>query len=82
MVGQKINQVYLYSAFHNIDCIKAASQYQSKHNNVRFLVEKLPHLVEMINGINDLLINLNIPNYQTGRMVSSLPVTSTQTTIP
>jgi len=24
------SQVYLYSAFHNIDCIKAASQYQSK----------------------------------------------------
>jgi len=29
---------YLYSPFHAIDCIKAASQYQSKHkNNVRFL---------------------------------------------
>jgi len=23
------SQVYLYSTFHNIDCIKAASQYQS-----------------------------------------------------
>jgi len=45
---------YLYSAFHNIDCIKAASQYQSKHNNnVRFLVEKHPHLVELIKGITD-----------------------------
>jgi len=33
-----LSQVYLYSAFHNIDCITvAASQYQSKHNNnVRF----------------------------------------------
>jgi len=38
---------YLYSAFHNIDCIKAASQYQTKHNNnVRFLVEKHPLLVD------------------------------------
>jgi len=47
------SQVYLYSAFHNIDCIKAASQYQLKHNNkVRFLVEKHPRLVE-INGITD-----------------------------
>jgi len=37
----KSSQVYLYSAFLNIDCIKAASLYQSKHsNNVRFLVEK------------------------------------------
>jgi len=45
-----------------MDCIKAASQYQSKHNNnVRFLVEK-PRLVELINGINDWLINLNISN--------------------
>jgi len=24
-----IDHEYLYSAFHNIDCIKAASQYQS-----------------------------------------------------
>jgi len=45
---------YLYSLFHNIDCIKAASQYQSKHNNnVRFLVEKYPRLVELIRGITD-----------------------------
>jgi len=38
------SQVYLYRAFHNIDCIKAASRYQSKHinNNVRFFVEKYP----------------------------------------
>jgi len=37
----KLSQVYLYSAFHNIDCIKAASQYQSKHNNnVCFLAGK------------------------------------------
>jgi len=37
------SQVYLYRAFHNIDCIQAASQYQSKHNNnVRFLGEKHP----------------------------------------
>jgi len=38
--------------YFNIDCIKAASQYQSKHNkNVRFLVEKYPRLVELIKGI-------------------------------
>jgi len=31
----------------------------SKHNNnVRFLVEKYPHLIELINGITDWLINL------------------------
>jgi len=37
------SQEYLYSAFHNIDCIKAAPQYQSEDNdNVRFLVEKHP----------------------------------------
>jgi len=24
------SQVYLYNAFHNIDCIKAASRYQTK----------------------------------------------------
>jgi len=60
----KSSQVYLYSAFHSIDCIKAASQYQSKHNNnVHFLVEKHSRLVELINGINDWLINLNIPNW-------------------
>jgi len=66
MLGSQINtssQVYLYSSFHNIDCINAASQYQSKHNNtVRFLVEKHPHLVELINSINDWLIHLKIPN--------------------
>jgi len=58
------SQKYLYSAFNNIDCIKAASQYQSKkhNNNVRFLVEKLPRLVELINGITDWLIHLIIPN--------------------
>jgi len=26
----KSSQIYLYSAFHNTDCSKAASQYQSK----------------------------------------------------
>jgi len=26
----KSSQIYLYSAFHNTDCIKTASQYQSK----------------------------------------------------
>jgi len=26
----KSSQIYLYSTFHNTDCIKAASQYQSK----------------------------------------------------
>jgi len=63
VIQVKSNQVYLYSTFYNIDCIKAASQYQSKHNNiVRFLVEKHPRLVELINGINDWLIDLNIPN--------------------
>jgi len=52
-----------YIDFHNIDCIKAASHYESKHNNnVHFLVEKHPHLVEVIKGITDWLIILNIPN--------------------
>jgi len=61
----KSSQVYLYSAFHNIDCIKAASLYQSKNNNnVHFLVEKHPCLVELIIGITDWLIHLNIPNEQ------------------
>jgi len=59
----KSSQVYKYSAFHNIDCINAASQYQSKHyKNLRFLVEKHPCLLELIKGIIDWLINLNIPN--------------------
>jgi len=50
-------------SIHIINCINAASQYQSKHNNnVRFLVEKHPRLVELIKGITDWLINLNIPN--------------------
>jgi len=57
------SQVYLYCTFHNIDCIQSALQYQSKHNNnVRFLVEKHPRLVELINGITDWLIHLNITN--------------------
>jgi len=56
------SQVYLYSAFHNVDCIKAASQYQSKHNNVRFLMEKHPCLVELIKGITDWLISLTLPH--------------------
>jgi len=44
------SKVYLYSAFHNIDCIKATSQYQLKdNNNVHFLVEKHLCLVELIN---------------------------------
>jgi len=53
----------VFSAFHNIDCIKAASQYQSKYiiNNVHFLVEKHPRLVELIKDITNWLINLNIP---------------------
>jgi len=29
----KSSQIYLYSAFHNTDCIKAASQYQSRQLN-------------------------------------------------
>jgi len=29
----KSSQIYLYSAFHNTDCIKAASQYQSRQHN-------------------------------------------------
>jgi len=42
-------QVYFYSAFCNIVCIKADSQYQSKHNNnVHFLVEKQQRLLELI----------------------------------
>jgi len=52
----------LYSTFHNIDCIKAVSQYQSKHNNVRFLMEKHTCLVELIKGITDWLINLTLPH--------------------
>jgi len=49
----------VYSTFHNIE---ADSQCQSKHNNNnRFLVEKHPRLVELINGITDCLINLNVP---------------------
>jgi len=37
----QVKYIYsIYSAIYNLDCIKAASQYQSKHNNnVRFLVE-------------------------------------------
>jgi len=61
--GVQSSQVYLYSAIHNIDCIKAASQYQSEHNNnVRFLVGKHPRLVELIKGITDWVINLNKPD--------------------
>jgi len=29
----KSSQIYLYSTFHNTDCIKAASQYQSRQLN-------------------------------------------------
>jgi len=48
----QVYQVYLYSTFHNIDCIEAASHDQSKHNNnVRFLVEIHLRLVELIKGI-------------------------------
>jgi len=37
----KSSQIYLYSAFYNTDCIKAASQYQSKQlNSVCLLLEK------------------------------------------
>jgi len=37
----KSSQIYLYSAFHNTDCIKAASQYQSKQlNSACLLLEK------------------------------------------
>jgi len=41
--GIDLSQLYyLYSTFHNVDCVKAASQYQSKHNNnVHFLVENI-----------------------------------------
>jgi len=39
-----------------------SSLVSSKHNDiVCLLVEKYPHLVELINGINDWLFNLNIP---------------------
>jgi len=48
------SQLNLYSAFHNIDCIQTDSQYQSKlNNNVCFLVEKYPRLVELINDITN-----------------------------
>jgi len=33
MTKVKLSQIYLYSAFHNTGCIKAASQYQSKQLN-------------------------------------------------
>jgi len=49
------SQVRSSQEYFNIDCIKAASQYQSKHNkNVRFLVEKYPRLVELIKGYTQL----------------------------
>jgi len=59
----KSSQIYLYSAFHNTDCIKSASQYQSKQlNSVCLLLEKKhPSLVELINGMMGHLI-LNMPN--------------------
>jgi len=58
----KSSQVYLYSASHNTDCIKEATQYQLKHNNnVRFLVETSTFR-KAVQLINDWLINLNIPN--------------------
>jgi len=45
--------VFLIILYMSVDCIKAYSQYQSKHNNnVRF--------VWLIKGIIDWLINLNI----------------------
>jgi len=49
----KSSQIYLYSAFHNTDCIKAAPQYQSKQlNSVCLLLEKgHPSLVEQMNGM-------------------------------
>jgi len=44
-LGQKqekqMSQIYLYSTFHNTDCIKAASQYQSRQfNSVCLFMEK------------------------------------------
>jgi len=32
----KSSQIYLYSTFHNTDCIKAASRYQSRQHNSVF----------------------------------------------
>jgi len=51
------SQVYLYNAFHNIDCIKAASRYQTKQQ----LKKKHPRLIELFKGINEWSINLNTP---------------------
>jgi len=60
-ISSQVKSIYI--ALSTTDCIKAASQYQSKHNNnIRFLVEKHPRLVELIKGITDWLINLNIPD--------------------
>jgi len=58
----KSSQIYLYSAFHNTNCIKVASQYQSRQlNNVCLFMEKKRQssLVELI---NDGSFNVNIPN--------------------
>jgi len=33
ILNVKSSQIYLHSAFHNTDCIKAASQYQSRQLN-------------------------------------------------
>jgi len=40
--NKKSSQIYLYSAFHYTDCIKAASQYQSRqHHSVCLFMKKL-----------------------------------------
>jgi len=52
------SQIYLYSAFHNTDCIKAASQNQSRqHNSVcLFMKKRQSSLAELINGMMGHLI--------------------------
>jgi len=51
------SQIYLYSAFHNTDCIKAASQYQLRqHNSVCLFMKRQSSLVELINGMMGHLI--------------------------
>jgi len=54
----KSSQVkYIFSTFHNTDCIKAASQYESRqHNSVCLFMKRQSSLVELINGMMGRLI--------------------------
>jgi len=61
----KSSQVYLYSAFHNTDCIKAASQYQLRQLNsvCLFMKKKTIKFGRADQWYRyDGSFNLNIPN--------------------